>query len=266
MKILLDGRFWSHPKLARFARLIGRTPSEAGGYLARLWSWTAEYRLDGSLVGLEDREVCSAAGWRGNAEKFMKAARDEKWIVNAQINDWNEHQGKYIDKMMRERARKRRGGSAEVPRANAPPGTVAVSGAVSVAGSVPSARAPARGGDGTATWFEEEFWPVYPRKVGKGAARRAAARLRPDADLRRRIVEAIRKQRTCDQWTKDGGQFVPHPATWLRQERWDDQPDAGRKFAMPGSRHFGMERIEDIEAARNFIPDEVMGEEVPDGK
>jgi hypothetical protein len=25
------------------------------------------------------------------------------------------------------------------------------------------------------------------------------------------------------QWRKDGGQFIPNPATWLNQGRWDDQ-------------------------------------------
>ena len=24
---------------------------------------------------------------------------------------------------------------------------------------------------------------------------------------------------------RDNGQFIPHPATWLNQERWDDEPD-----------------------------------------
>jgi len=24
--------------------------------------------------------------------------------------------------------------------------------------------------------------------------------------------------------TKDGGAFVPHPATWLRARRWEDEP------------------------------------------
>ena len=25
--------------------------------------------------------------------------------------------------------------------------------------------------------------------------------------------------------TWDDAQFIPHPATWLNQERWDDEPD-----------------------------------------
>ncbi|MNH08813.1 hypothetical protein D3C79_682460 [compost metagenome] len=29
-------------------------------------------------------------------------------------------------------------------------------------------------------------------------------------------------------WTKDGGQFIPHAATWLNGKRWEDElPTAG---------------------------------------
>ena len=33
-----------------------------------------------------------------------------------------------------------------------------------------------------------------------------------------------------DQWRKHDGQFIPYPATWLRQERWDDE----LKVTLPG--------------------------------
>jgi hypothetical protein len=29
------------------------------------------------------------------------------------------------------------------------------------------------------------------------------------------------------QWTKDGGQFIPHPASWLRAHGWHDDPTDG---------------------------------------
>ena len=41
-------------------------------------------------------------------------------------------------------------------------------------------------------------------------------------------MESLEKHKRSDQWTKDGGQFVPHPATWLNQKRWQgDAPPAG---------------------------------------
>lgn len=68
----------------------------------------------------------------------------------------------------------------------------------------------------------ERFWASYPRKVGKGAAWRIWAKLRPDDALLTRMLAAVTEQRQSPQWRKDGGQYVPHPSTWLNQERWSD--------------------------------------------
>jgi hypothetical protein len=69
----------------------------------------------------------------------------------------------------------------------------------------------------------EAFWFTYPRKVGKGEARKVWKKLRPSAALTDQIVEAVRRQRVWPDWTKDGGKFIPHPATWLNQTRWEDE-------------------------------------------
>lgn len=71
----------------------------------------------------------------------------------------------------------------------------------------------------------EEAWEIYPRKVGKGDARRAWLKVRPNAALRARILAAIRRMSRCEQWTKNGGQYIPHFSTFLNREGWEDQPD-----------------------------------------
>lgn len=66
------------------------------------------------------------------------------------------------------------------------------------------------------------FWATYPRKIKKGDARKAWCQTKairpPLADL----VTAVERAKSCEQWVKDGGRFVPYPATWLRAEQWDD--------------------------------------------
>lgn len=69
----------------------------------------------------------------------------------------------------------------------------------------------------------EEFWAAYPKKVGKDAAAKAFAQRKVDAGLLALMLRAIAAQRGCEQWRKDGGQFVPNPATWLNQGRWQDE-------------------------------------------
>lgn len=68
----------------------------------------------------------------------------------------------------------------------------------------------------------EKFWNAYPRKVGKGAAEKAFKKYKPDDTLLSVMLSALSAQKRSEQWHKDGGQFIPYPATWLNQRRWED--------------------------------------------
>lgn len=73
----------------------------------------------------------------------------------------------------------------------------------------------------------ETFWAAYPRKVGKDAAAKAFAKRRVGDVLLNAMLVAIARQRAGPDWRKDGGQFIPHPSTWLNEGRWMDD-DEGR--------------------------------------
>ena len=78
----------------------------------------------------------------------------------------------------------------------------------------------------------EVFWAAYPRHTGKQDAYKAFVKLKPDEALMAAILAGIEKQKQSAQWTKDGGQFIPHPATWLNGCRWEDEvPKAVPKWA-----------------------------------
>lgn len=79
--------------------------------------------------------------------------------------------------------------------------------------------------DHCATTFAE-FWEAYPRKVGKVVAEKAWRKLAPTAELRQIIHDALETHKRGPQWTKDQGQFIPHPATWLNQRRWEDETES----------------------------------------
>lgn len=70
------------------------------------------------------------------------------------------------------------------------------------------------------------FWAACPRKVGKGSAEKAWRKIAPDETLTMQIVKAMTEQRTCEQWTREGGKFIPHPATWLNRKGWLDEATA----------------------------------------
>ena len=71
-----------------------------------------------------------------------------------------------------------------------------------------------------------EFWTAYPRKQAKDKAYAAWKAIRPDRAVLDVMKAAIARQRTSPDWTKDAGQFIPHPATWLRGGRWKDEDAA----------------------------------------
>lgn len=66
------------------------------------------------------------------------------------------------------------------------------------------------------------FWKAYPRKVNKKTAIKVWAKLKPDEPLKQKILSALEIQKKDDQWTRDNGKYIPHPSTWLNQERWND--------------------------------------------
>ena len=69
----------------------------------------------------------------------------------------------------------------------------------------------------------DRFWSVYPRKVSKVSALKAFEKLKVDEELLNTMISAIEKQKKSDQWVRDGGQYIPHPSTWLNQRRWEDE-------------------------------------------
>jgi hypothetical protein len=68
----------------------------------------------------------------------------------------------------------------------------------------------------------DEFWKAYPRKAAKKAALKAWRNAKDKPPLAD-VLAAIATQRRTPGWTKDGGQFIPYPATWINRGCWEDK-------------------------------------------
>ena len=67
------------------------------------------------------------------------------------------------------------------------------------------------------------FWECYPRRKAKLDAIKAwkqTADIRPPIE---QILAALDTQAQSNEWCKDGGAWIPYPATWLRRGQWDDE-------------------------------------------
>lgn len=68
-----------------------------------------------------------------------------------------------------------------------------------------------------------EFWEVYPNKKGKLSAEKSWKRIKPDKDLREKILDSVVEHKYSIEWTRENGRYIPHPTTYLNQGRWDDE-------------------------------------------
>ena len=86
----------------------------------------------------------------------------------------------------------------------------------------------------------EHFWNKYPKKKSKGRAQDAWTKLlkskkHPGMDT---IIESLTKLIPSHEWTKDNGEFIPYPASWLNAKGWMDEvtPQANREFLKSGGK------------------------------
>ena len=94
----------------------------------------------------------------------------------------------------------------------------------------------ARTTDLTAVQLErfERWYVEYPKKVSRGEAEKAWRALDPSDALTEEMIEAADIQKSWKQWRKDGGQFIPNPASWIRAKGWlDQEPEVDRMARMP---------------------------------
>ena len=86
------------------------------------------------------------------------------------------------------------------------------------------------------------FWESYPKKVGKEAARKAFAKVKMPVET---LVAAVEAQKRGEQWTRDGGQYIPNPTTWLNQGRWEDEVQTSVDRGLPKGKCYAPDKYLD---------------------
>lgn len=80
------------------------------------------------------------------------------------------------------------------------------------------------------------FWEAYPRKRDKPRALKTWQKIKPDAELTESMLTAIDSWKLTADWQRDGGQYIPYPASWLKGRCWEDElqaePNRERKVAL----------------------------------
>lgn len=67
------------------------------------------------------------------------------------------------------------------------------------------------------------FWDSYPKRKAKLDAMKAWQQTRNARPPIEELIAALDKQASSDDWYRDGGAYIPYPATWLRRGQWADE-------------------------------------------
>ena len=217
----------SNRKFMRLCRDIQRPPYQVRGLLEMMWE--SAHENEPTFPTLDDAEVVST--WDGEAGVFGKALLACGFLDAVEggffVHDYWQHAPGWVRE--REKKRRQRGVSGtDRGRSGDKMGTewgqdgdVSSHGAPSVA--KPSVAKSREEKKPSAHPGFEEFWEAYPKKRNKGDAEKAWKKLNPPLAV---ILDALDWQREQPSWTKDGGQFVPYPASYLNAKGWEDEPVA----------------------------------------
>lgn len=214
----LDIAFHRHPKTRRLVGLLGRG---AETILTRLWCHCGEHHCEtGEFTGYSEQEIETIVEWWGKpgacVEALLRLGLLEKTESGYRIHDWFEHCGHLA--MLSRRGKK----NAE-KRWKPPPNDTE-----SDASSIPPGTAPTLPLPSLSLKEKEEntfahFWSIYPRKVGRKKAEEKWWKLNLSPETIKTIFADVERRKRSPEWLKEGGQFIPYPATYLHGERWTDE-------------------------------------------
>ena len=217
-----------HPKTLNLACVMNWSVRETVGALHIFWHWCVDYAEDGNLTRYNDSTLASVVGLDPQAgREFVEAmvkcgGETASGFIEREpyfrVHDWWNYFGKYLQVKYKHNPKKWKGiqkGYVNGSKGGSNNRTYGRS----------RSRSPIlklKGGLGENNGFDE-FWSAFPRHVAKSKALESWSKLDPDPSLKIKILEAIEKQKEWPQWTKEKGQYIPYPATWLNQHRWEDE-------------------------------------------
>jgi hypothetical protein len=251
----------NHPKTKKLAYKLSLNKPSTIGSLILLWWWAIDYAPDGDLSKFDSAIIADVMCYRGkNPDKLISALIESGFInENMTIHDWDQYGGKLIlaREESRERAKIRKQNQRERYKNNnvTRDKPVTDAGQSSDIAVTDVGQTPCHGQNSKRTEEKrteqyidsnidilntpkvinnknntsvndvvfKRFWDEYPKKVAKQDAIKAWKKLKLTDELAEKIISAVKAQSASEQWTKDNGQYIPNPSTWLNRGQWDDE-------------------------------------------
>lgn len=80
------------------------------------------------------------------------------------------------------------------------------------------------------------IYALFPRHIGKEAALKAIAKAINKAGVEKLVIAVNRYKFCTDRWKKEDRQYIPHPATWFNEGRYDDDQAEWDKGGKPAGK------------------------------
>lgn len=208
------------PAVIAIALDLDKSEFEVVGMLHHLWSWADSQSQDGHIKRVTDVWIDRYVHHKG----FAKSMCDAGWLIiekdGITFPNFDRHNGESAKKRAEATERQR------ISRANRGSSHVTDTSHQSRDKSV--TREEKRREENKATPIVPTeafaaFWSSYPKKTGKGAAEKAWLKVNPDLITLTAITQALESAKSSIEWRRDAGKYIPNPATWLNQKRWEDQ-------------------------------------------
>lgn len=221
--IKMRSNLWDDPRVARLVDLTDSGEACVVGALYWLWATADQHSEDGILHGLTLRAIDRKTGLQG----FGAALIEIGWLADhpegVRIVRFDEHNGSSAKRRSTDAQRKAAVRSSSATEAD----TVQTDCGLTV--ELEKEKEKKEKTSANAGAFAE-FWAIYPKRRNRGEAEKAWAKLKPTPALQAQILQAVEVAKARDDWRKDGGQFVPYPASWLNAKGWMDDASEGGEY------------------------------------
>jgi hypothetical protein len=232
------------PEVFLIADLIDCDPDAVIGKLMRVWGWFDQQTEDGNAPSVTKKLLDRLAGVIG----FADAMKSTGWLMEADgvisLPHFDRHNGKTAKNRLlaARRAAKFKAGNAESNAGGVTPPLKERD--LDLEKELEKKRALKT----LARQSEEQFdvfYAAYPNHKGRVKALAAWMKVNPDCSQTAAIMAGLARYIASAEWARDGGRFIPHPTTWLNQQRWNDEvtPYEAGAETRPGNRVSAVDQV-----------------------
>ena len=242
------------PAVIGIAEALGVDEYLVVGKLHRLWSWADRQSVDGNAIGVThswiDRYLRApgfaaamlAVGWlvvddgsvtlpnfeRHNGKTAKARADTAKRVAAHRAGCNGKGNGASVTSPLAREEKRREEEKPKAPAPAEPAQTLPADLPSDIAKpDGPAADKAPRKAPATAVEFPV-FWAAYPVKKGKQDALKAWKKLGLDGRAAELVAHVRRMEREDVRWLDS---FIPHPATYLNGQRWEDEPEHKQSVA-----------------------------------